>query len=180
MNRRILWVAGLSLPLLAGCARDNSDLDSFILEVKSRKSSTVEPIPQMQPYEPFAYNRKGDRAPFEPFKRLAPSQTAAVPSNALQPDFSRNREPLESYPLGSLRLHGTLETTRAKFALIQAPDGVVHRVTFGDHMGQNFGKIIDITDAEVTLDEIVPDGFGGYVKRPARVAVSDVTAKTES
>ncbi len=69
-------------------------------------------------------------------------------------------------------MRGTLSFRGEQFAVVQAPDGVVHRVQIGNHMGQNFGRIVTINDAEIILEEIVPDGLGGYVKRDASVALS--------
>ncbi|MBV8062889.1 MAG: pilus assembly protein PilP, partial [Nevskia sp.] len=54
--------------------------------------------------------------------------------------------------------------------MIKAPDGVIHRVSVGNYMGQNFGKITKISESEVDLDEIVPDGFGGFKEQPASLA----------
>lgn len=172
-----------TLPLLAiavsvalsGCSRDMSDLDNYIADVKARKAGPIDPIPQMTPYEPFAYSRRGERSPFEPFDQDEPAQLAAnnLPLNTLRPDLTRNKEPLEEFPLDGIRLLGTLEIRQQTYALLSAPDGIVHRATYGDHLGQNYGKIVKITDAQIQLEEIVPDGFGGYVKRPAVVAISD-------
>ena len=169
-------LAAVALSLaLGGCARDMSDLDNYIAEVKARKAGPIDPIPQMTPYEPFAYTRHGERSPFEPFDQDEPAQLATnnLPLNTLRPDLTRNKEPLEQFPLDGIRLLGTLEIRQQTFALLGAPDGIVHRATYGDHLGQNYGKIVKITDAQIQLEEIVPDGFGGYVKRPAVVAISD-------
>ena len=67
---------------------------------------------------------------------------------------------------------GTINKDRAVFALVKAPDGVVHRVTMGNHMGQNYGKIVAISDTSVDLVEIIPDGFGGFMERQANLALS--------
>lgn len=166
----------LSMALLLGaCARDMSDLRGYIDDIKARPGGAIDPIPQMQPYQPFTYTQAAARSPFEPFESDEPAtvEAALVPANTLRPDLTRNREPLEEFPLDGLRLLGTLEIRQQIFALVSAPDGIVHRATYGDHMGQNFGKIVGITDAEVQLEEIVPDGFGGYVKRTAIVALSE-------
>jgi type IV pilus assembly protein PilP len=40
-------------------------------------------------------------------------------------------------------------------------------------MGQNYGRIATITDAEIQLVEIISDGLGGYIERPASVGLSD-------
>lgn len=175
-GRKALWLIPLSgLMLLGGCSRSMQDLDSYVADIKARPGTGIDPIPQMQPYEPFTYARSAERDPFKTFEREAPELLTAEPGTAggLRPDFTRNREPLEAFPLDGIRMLGTLEIRQTRYALVSAPDGIVHRATYGDHMGQNFGKIVRISDAEVVLEEIVPDGFGGYVKRPAAVAISE-------
>ena len=158
--------------LLVGCAADNSDLDAYIDSVKARKSTVVEPMPQVLVYEPYRYSQNSARDPFEPFATAGPSGAAETVSNGLTPDFERNREALEFFPLEGLRMRGTLSFRGEQFAIVQAPDGVVHRVQTGNYMGQNFGRIVTINNAEIILEEIVPDGLGGYVKRDASLALS--------
>ena len=68
---------------------------------------------------------------------------------------------------------GTLSDQRASFGLVQDAQGLVHRVTVGNHLGQNFGRITKITDSEIQLVEIVPDGLGGYLERPAAIALAN-------
>ena len=81
-------------------------------------------------------------------------------------------EALEAFPLDALRLVGTISSAGVTYALIQAPDGVVYRVTHGAHLGQNYGEIDGISENGVLLTEIVPDGLGGYIRRPATIAPS--------
>lgn len=169
--RAVLVAAGVLV--LAGCSRDMSDLEAYVAEVKARKSSNVEPIPQIQQYEPFSYVPAGRRDPFVPQAQEAPGSGPGSPEHSLRPDTNRNPEALEEFPLDSLRMVGTLSTNNGTFALIRAPDGIVHRVTYGNYMGQNYGKIIGISEIEVQLEEIIPDGFGGYMKRDAAIALSE-------
>jgi type IV pilus assembly protein PilP len=89
------------------------------------------------------------------------------------PDRNRNREPLEEFPVDSLRMVGTIDFNGHTYALVKAPDSVIHRVTIGDHMGQNYGKIVTITPSEVDLSEVIPDGFGGWTERPASLALEE-------
>ncbi|MBR9813601.1 pilus assembly protein PilP [bacterium] len=159
--------------LLSACSQDMSDLEQYVAEVKARKSSNVEPLPQIRQYEPFEYVGTGRRDPFEPQRPTGPVAGAGSPEDALRPDVNRNREPLEEFPLDGLRMVGTLRTPRGIFALIREPDGIVHRVSYGNYLGQNYGKIVGISEAEVRLEEIIPDGFGGYMKRPASIALSE-------
>lgn len=157
--------------LVSACGGDNSDLRAYIDEVKSRTSTVVEPIPQIRQYEPFEYVQASRRDPFTPQIQEAPSGPS--PENSIRPDANRNREALEEFPLDSLRMVGTLTTQRATYALIRAPDGIVHRISVGNYMGQNYGKITGISEAEVKLEEIIPDGFGSYMKRSASIALSE-------
>jgi len=165
-------VCGLAL-LAAGCAQDMSDLEEYALEVKSRTSKNIEPIPQPKPYEPFTYEPGERRDPFLPV--LQSRETAAAiggGAGAIRPDVNRPKEPLEEFPLDALRMVGTITMQQRAFALIRAPDAVVHRVSVGDHLGQNYGKITGISETEVVLMEIIPDGLGGYIQRPASVALT--------
>lgn len=175
---RAYWVLpALAATLLAGCGRDMDDLVQYAEEVKSRTSRNIEPIPQIKTFEPFVYEAKdkegNDRR--DPFLPLLASRDQAVAASGaaggIKPDLDRPKEPLEEFPLDSLRMVGTITMQQRAYALIKAPDAVVHRVSVGDHMGQNYGKITGISETEVVLMEIIPDGFGGYLQRPATVAL---------
>lgn len=162
--------AVLAIPLvLVGCSSGMEDLEQRVAEVKSRKSQQIEPIPQIKPFEAFAYNAGERRDPFQ----LAEPEPNANASAGPRPDLNRTREPLEEYPLDALRMQGIIETPKAVFALVKAPDGVIHRVSIGNHMGQNYGQIQAIAESEISLAEIVPDGFGGWVSRPATLALAE-------
>jgi type IV pilus assembly protein PilP len=157
----------LSASLLHGCGGSMSDLEDWVADVKARKSSAIEPIPQMKQYQPFTYTPGARRDPFAP---VAPKETGS--NSGVRPDLNRNKEPLEEFPLDGLRMVGTVTAAGRTFAMIKAPDGVIHRVTIKDHMGQNYGEITQISESEVTLMELVPDGFGGWVQRPATLALA--------
>ena len=56
---------------------------------------------------------------------------------------------------------------------MQTKDGLVHRVITGNHIGQTDGKITEITPSKISVVEIVPDGLGGYIERPAALALNE-------
>lgn len=167
MNLRIVTAAALVL-VLSGCQRDMSDLQQYIAQVKAKKSTHIPPIPQMKPYQAFAYVAEDRRDPFLP---SAPNRNGS--STALRPDMNRNKEPLEEFPLDSLSMSGIIDYKSKLYAMVKAPDGVVHRVSVGDHLGQNYGTITKITPTEIDMTEIIPDGFGGWVERPASLALAE-------
>lgn len=169
ISARLTMAVTLGLTLGA-CGSDMSDLETYVAEVKARESRDIEPIPQPKQYERFEYV-PGDRR--DPFVEAQTDDRQTPASSALRPDFNRNREALEDFPLDSLRMTGTIRSAAGLFALVKAPDGVIHRVTLNNHMGQNYGEIVAITEAEVSLRELVPDGFGGWTQRQASLALAE-------
>ena len=119
----------------------------------------------MKTYEPFTYNPTGLRSPFTP-----PVQTSA--GGGPRPDAHRAREFLENYSLDTLKMVGTLRQSNRFYALVQTADGLVHRVLPGNHLGQNDGRITAITEAKISVVELVPDGVGGYVERAAAIPLA--------
>jgi type IV pilus assembly protein PilP len=93
--------------------------------------------------------------------------------NGIKPDFDRPSEPLEEYPLDSLRMVGTMQKGQETWALILDKDGAIHRVQPGNYMGQNYGKITRVTESEVDLTEIIPDGLGGWMERQSSIALKE-------
>lgn len=169
--RRNGWLGcSLLMVMIAGCSADNSDLDSYFAEVKARKSTDIDMVPQMQPYERFTYLAASRRSPFDnPETELARRPT----SNGLAPDLRRTRQPLEEFPLDALRMLGLLGYGEKRWALVRTADGVIHRVSVGDYLGRNSGRVIAISERAIRLKEIVPDGMGGWMPRDAVIALSE-------
>jgi type IV pilus assembly protein PilP len=166
------WVAIVVAAVgLSACGSANDDLRAYIDEVKARPGGRIEPLPQVQPAPTFAYEPGVRRSPFMPD---APQRRVSNDPSAVEgPDQNRPREILENFPLDTLRMVGTLGDRQASFGLVQTNDGLVHRVRVGEHMGQNYGRIISISDSEIQLVEIISDGLGGYLERPAAIALAD-------
>ena len=161
-----ILAASFRLGGLAGCSSDRDELEAWIAEMKKRPGGRIEPLPEVRPYESFVYNAATLRSPF------APGAPAAV-AGGVRPDSRRNREFLEQFSLDTLTMKGTLERDGKYYGLVQTKDGLVHRVLPGQYMGQNDGKIVSINSSKISLVEIVPDGMGGYMERPAAIGLSD-------
>jgi len=157
-----------TLALLGGCGGALDELQAQIDEVKSAPGTGIEPLPEVKPYETFDYAAADQRSPFEP----GMSVNANAP-NAIRPDSNRPREFLEQFSLDTLRMVGTVKLNGRLFGLVQTRDGLVHRVLPGNHMGQADGRVSAIEEGKISLTEIVPDGMGGFVERPAALALSE-------
>ena len=112
--------------------------------------------------------------PFEPFFQEEPKQAEEEgkgEGSGPKPDFNRNREELETYALDSLRMLGTLQRAGDTWAIVRSPDAIIHRISVGNYIGRNHGKIIGITEEQIDLKEIIPDGQGGWTERDASLAL---------
>ena len=151
----------VALCLLAGCSGEShQDLRAWMAEQGRNVKGRTEPLPQIKPYEPFTYNAFDLPDPFKP-RKIEPAKG----DNKLAPDLMRRREPLEAYPLESLSMVGTLEKGKAVYALVRTPEKDIYQVRQGNYLGQNYGVIIGITDADIKLKELVQDGGGDWTER---------------
>lgn len=162
---------------LSGCSGGQfNDLQTYIDDIKSSSKGRIEPLPEFVPVENFTYAVSDFGDPFMSWETKAviaakAEQKASVGGGGLQPDLGRRREPLEAYPLDTLRMVGTLEKGGQSSALVQSPDGLVSRIMMGNYLGQNYGQVVSIGSDQVELIEIVPDGLGSWIKRPATLAI---------
>ena len=159
-----------SLLLLSACSGGRyGDLEAFFEEVRSQPKGRIDPLPEVIPYETFAYNAKELRDPFVQHVEEIVSYT----DNTLRPDMNRKREPLEQYPLDTLNFVGHLEKSGVRWGLVSAPDKSVYRVQVGNYVGKNYGKIVSITETSIKLVEIIPNGTGSWVDREASLALNE-------
>ena len=93
--------------------------------------------------------------------------------SGIAPDFNRRKEELESYSLDSIRMVGILEQLGVTWGLVKTKEGTIHRVKTGNYMGQNHGRIVQISEDRIDLTEIVQDGTGGYSERQASLALAE-------
>jgi type IV pilus assembly protein PilP len=155
-------LAGL---VAAGCSGGQSDLQKWIAETKKKPGGRIQALPEVKPYESFAYSASNMRSPFQP--------QGASGQASLRPSTRRNREFLENFSLDTLKMVGTFKVGNNFYGLVQSRDGLVHKVQPGNYLGQNDGKVTEITGGKISLVEIIPDGLGGYIERPASLALTD-------
>ncbi len=152
--------------LLAGCGGGQSDLLRYIDQVKARPGGRIEPLPQVKPYDAFSYEAESLRSPFTP-DRPAGRAGALGP----RPDSGRAKEYLEQFPLDTLGMTGTISQGNTTLGLVQTRDGLLHKVQTGNYLGQYDGRVVAVTESEIRVEELVPDGIGGFYKRSAAIAL---------
>lgn len=163
-----------TLTLLSGCGREMRDLEDYVEEVKSREPPGIDPIPEVKPYQSYKYLADNLRDPFdESIFQAKIVESIRRPNSSVSPDPNRTPEFLENFPLDTLRMVGTMEQSETLWALIQTPEGTIQRISTGNYLGQNNGKVLEVSNAEIVIEEIIPDGFGGWRKRDGSIALSE-------
>ena len=134
-------------------------------------------IPKISPpkvYVPFAYAGKGETEPFDPAKLLVVlARLKAASGNGISaPDPNRVREALESFPMDTLKMVGTIEKNKMVYGLVQV-DKTVYQVKLGAYIGQNFGQIMKISENEIEIKETVQDAGGDWTEREAKLELQE-------
>lgn len=181
---RLTVLGGMStlLLILTGCAEPKlADLRQFVATTKaSAPRVQLEPPPRIEDYVPFTYTAQGLKDPFTPSAFAQTPEEAvvadiespgAVIDSGICPDPNRPREELEKYSLGALKMVGTFYQDGGLWALVRAPDGIVHRVRESNYLGTNHGRIADITEQRIDLVEIVREGNVRCVERDASLSL---------
>ena len=148
MNRKkIICIFLLSL-LLNACSNNNEDLILFINRVKHQKTREIPPIPSFTLIPVFKRTGYGnERSPF-----MSVVQKKEVDLSPL--NRNRPKEPLEAFHLNALKFVGTLRRGNQVWALIEKPNKEIMYVTSGNYMGQNYGRIVLISNDSLQLVEI--------------------------
>ena len=164
----------LALLALAGCTRgitstpgEAPNLEKWVADVKAKPAPPLDPLPVMQQFETFEYAAQNLR---DPFSNAFSDQSGG---SGPRPDPNRPRQALEQFPLDSLDMVGTIGRGPGIVGLVMAPDKVTYRVRPGAYMGQNDGRITAVYEDRIELVELVPDGAGGWLERPATLALED-------
>ena len=166
-----------ALALLGGCGGEShKDLHDWMKEQGKGVRGQLEPVPQIKPYEPFAYNDFDLPDPFKP-RKVEPMKGDSA--GKLAPDLNRRREPLEAFPLESLSMVGTLAKGKTLYALVKTPEKEIYQVRQGNHMGQNFGVIVGISDSDIKLKELMQDGAGDWSERSSTLNLLQAEQKTQ-
>lgn len=163
----LLGIALLSV-FLTGCSSGDrfADIKAFMREVEQRPRSSIAPLPEFEPYQPFTYSAANQRSPFEPPIVIPKKTDEQIKNIGVKPPEDHVKQYLERFNLASLSMVGTLQQDNNTWALVEDGDAGIHRVQVGDYMGTQWGRIESIDDVRIDITEIVSDGAGGYLRRP--------------
>ncbi len=175
IGKQVRCVAGtvLVVVMLSACSESMDDLDKYIGSVKARPADPITPIPPVKTFTPYAYEGETGRDPFRQSISEGSDDGRKSTGTGPRPDFGRSKEYLERYELDTMSMVGTFSNDESYWSLIRDPEGVIHRVPVGNYIGKNHGNVVDITDTEIYLSELISDGAGGWLVREASIELGE-------
>jgi len=171
VHRLGLMLVGLAL--LAGCSAEHDELRGWMEQQRREAKPNVPPLQAPKRFDPQPYTAAEAVEPFSTQKlSVALKQEARQPNSLLAAELNRRKEPLESYPLDSMSMVGSVNREGQPFALLRV-DNLLYQVKVGDHLGQNYGRIMKIAETEIVLRELVMDAGGEMIERPATLQLQE-------
>jgi type IV pilus assembly protein PilP len=167
----------MAVLVLAGCAASGDEqLKQWMAEQRSLTKPRITPIAEPRQFSPQAYLQEAAVDPFNSQKltqALKRESTQATANAALiAPELNRRKEPLESFPLDTMSMVGSLNKAGKLVALVKV-DKLLYQVRPGNYLGQNYGRITKVGEAEVVLREIVQDAAGEWIERTATLQLQE-------
>lgn len=177
IQRSSLLMVVLLMTVLTACNSNNEDdLRQWIADERNQTRPRVTPIPSPKKFIPEIYNSGSALDPFNISKltqAMKRESVQAITNGALvAPELARRKEPLELFPLESMSMVGNLIKAGQPVALVKV-DNLLYQVKLGFYLGQNYGKVTQITETQVTLREIVQDSVGEWIERTATLELQE-------
>jgi type IV pilus assembly protein PilP len=170
-------IALIILACLSGCYDDTSDLSTHMQQVQATTTSHIDPMPEVHPFNHYDYSAFDLRSPFSLPRPEAIQQKIQQMSGCLSPDPRRRKQPLEKFALGDLTMRGTMGDGGILWALMEASDLTLHRISIGSYLGLFDGRITEVSAKSVKLVELAPDGAGCWVERETVIKIAKSASK---
>ncbi len=165
-----LVVLGLTL---AGCSADQTELRDWMDQKRREIKPSVAPLQPPKKFNPQPYTGAQAIDPFSTQKlSVALKQESQQPNSMLSAELKRRKEPLEAFPLDNMNMVGSVNKLGRTFALLRV-DNLLYQVKTGDYLGQNYGRVLRISETDISLREIVQDAAGEWTERPVTLQLQE-------
>lgn len=177
---KLVFIGAVAVVLSACVSSSEDDLQQWMANEKVQTKPRVTPISEPKKFEPQAYFVASEVDPFNSLKlvQALKKDSSQTGSNAalIAPEQARRKQPLEAYPLDTMAMVGSLTKAGKPTALLKV-DNLIHRVQVGDYLGQNYGRVMKITESTIQLREIVQDSTGDWTERMTSLDLQEGTKK---
>ena len=170
---RAVLALGAAVFALTACGGEQEELTQWMDQQRREVKPNVEPLSPPKKFTPQPYLAIAGVEPFSNQKlTVALKQEAKQPNSLLSAEINRRKEPLEAYPLDSMSMVGSVTKNGRPYALLKV-DNLLYQVKQGDYLGQNYGKIMKISETGVSLREIVQDAAGEWIERTSALQLQE-------
>ena len=164
---------------LTGCSSsDEDDLQRWMAEQRSATKPRVVRLAEPIKFTPQPYTQESAVEPFNVQKltQALKRESNQSTSNAalIATELARRKEPLESSPLDTVAMVGSLIKSGQPVALVRV-DRLLYQVRVGNYLGQNYGRITQVSETQLSLREIVQDAAGEWIERTATLQLQEVS-----
>jgi type IV pilus assembly protein PilP len=166
-------MAAVLTAALSGCGANNDELQQWMEQQRREVKPSVQPLSPHKKFDPQPYVVADAVEPFSAQKlSVAIKQEVRQPNSLLASELNRRKEPLEAYPIDSMSMVGSVNKQGQPVALLRV-DNLLYQVKVGEHLGQNYGKIMKISETDVVLREIVQDAAGEWIERTSTLQLQE-------
>ncbi len=170
---RSALLPALAVSMLGACSTEQGELKEWLEQQRREVKPSVQPLLPPKKFDPQPYAQAQAVEPFSTQKlAVALKAEAQQPNSLLSNEMNRRKEPLEAYPLDSMTMVGSVSKANLPYALLRA-DNLLYQVKVGDHLGQNYGRILKITETQISLREIVQDAAGEWIERSTTLQLQE-------
>ena len=163
---------------LSACGSSDQELQSWMTDQRNQSRPKIERLAEPTKFSPQAYTQEGSVEPFSNQKLAQAlkrdSNQSTVNTALIAPELARRKEPLEASPLDAVAMVGSLTKLGQPVALVRV-DNLLYQVRVGNYLGQNFGRIIKVTETGLSVREIVQDAAGEWIERTATLQLQEVS-----
>jgi type IV pilus assembly protein PilP len=161
--------------LASACSPEQEELRQWMEQQAREVKPRVDPLSEPKKFLPEPYAGADGPDPFSAEKLSGAAKAGPrAPNPLLTAELSRRKEPLEAYPLDTMSMVGSVSKRGQPIALLQV-DRLLYSVKVGDYIGQNYGRVVAITETELTLREVVQDAAGEWVERMGALPLQEKT-----
>jgi type IV pilus assembly protein PilP len=173
-----LVLLSVVLVILNGCSSKYQDIQQWMSQQRQAVTPRVVPIAKPVPFVPAAYTESAGVDPFQADRltRVLKEQNSGNDA-LLRAEINRRKEPLEAFPLDTMTMVGSLNKNGEQVALIKT-NNLIYQIRIGNYLGQDYGKVIKITEDAIELREIVQDSSGEWIERNTTLQLQQSQEKT--
>ncbi|HAS62517.1 MAG TPA: fimbrial protein [Vibrio sp.] len=157
--------------MLSGCRANQQSIEDFIVQTQQQAQSELTALAPVLVFKVTEYQARSQRSPFTLPKAAVAMSQPQQRTDCWQPKIRDKSGQLEQFSLDKLSLKGVMSRGGHHSALVQTPSGQIVKVTAGQYVGLNNGKVGKVTASYIQVNETLPDGLGCWIRRNVKLAL---------